>query len=115
MDTIFNALLIHSCSISRRTLGSVNSYNIPSESFVVVSATEPCRIDPQKDRIEINVRGKVEVITLMGFFKPTADIQEWDVITWNSDTYEVIGIDLLSNDKELHHKEVYLKNLKAVN
>lgn len=111
-DSVFNSLLIHSVSIYRRVLGSVDSYNIPSETITLITASESCRIDPLREIISIDVRGKSEQIKLVAFFKPTANIKEFDIIEQNSISYEAIAIEYLYNDKELHHLEVLLRNLE---
>ena len=108
-DSIFSGLLIHQCSISRRTLGVVNEFNLPSEVISVIASSVSCLIQMQKETFEINIRGKTEATNVLGFFEYARDILQDDIVLYSSEKYIVLAVDNAGGQG--YHKEVYLKKL----
>lgn len=106
-DSVFTDLLIHTVTVSRRSLSTRDEWNVASETFSTISTTMTCLIQDTKENIEIDRRGKKEMVQAIGFFEYGSNVVEDDIITYNTQKYQVIGIDNAAG--QAHHLEVYLR------
>jgi hypothetical protein len=110
-DSIFDAELIHSVSIYRRsTAGTADEWGAIPESVAASSTGVSCLIQQMEETIEFTRRGKKIQTRLCGFFKFAADILEDDIVEFQSKKYLVIAVEDAAGQG--HHKEVYLWNME---
>lgn len=110
-DSIFDAELIHSVDIYRRsTSGTADEWGAIPESVSASSTGVSCLIQQMEETIEFTRRGKKIQSRHCGFFKFTADILEDDIIQFDGKRYLVISVEDAAG--QAHHKEVYLWNME---
>lgn len=109
-DRIFQSLLIHTCDIKRRSVSTTrDALGKLVESFTTVSTGTLCRIEIDKENSKMDMNGKHVMTRATGFFEIDVDIQEDDIVTWNSVDYKVRGTP--DAGAANHHYEVFLTRL----
>lgn len=110
-DPTFDAELIHTVSISRRTTsGTPDEWGAVPESITPVVTGVPCLIQTMEETIEFTKRGKKLETRLCGFFQYGLNILEDDIVTFDGKQYLVIAVEDAAG--QAHHLEVYLWNLQ---
>jgi|SRR3972149_8274737 len=110
-DSTFDAELVHTVSILRRNnSGTPDEWGVIPESVVTVSTTTICLIQQMDETIEFERRGKKIQTKLCGFFKPTENIVEDDIIIFNTRKYSVLSVEDAGGQG--HHLEIYLYSLE---
>jgi len=111
-DPIFNNLLTQTCDIYRRNLdtSSVDEWGASDETIALVTSAEPCLFQQNDESIEFTRKGEKLYTRLMVFMKPTADIQEDDILEFESKKYRVVAVDDAAGQS--HHYELLVVNLE---
>lgn len=109
MDAIYTSLLTQTAKISRKILGTIDSFGVPAETLSVISSSTPCLLQPLDADLEISVHGKKEVGKDVLFTEFTANILVDDIVEINSRKFIVLSADDPTGTE--HHKEVILKRV----
>lgn len=111
-DATFLSLLTHTVIVYRRSLSvaSYDSYGVPIETINENSSSVECLIQPLREALEFDRRGKKELATVMGFFKITDSIIEDDIVEYKSKKYIVLGVEDAGGQS--HHQEVFLRRME---
>jgi hypothetical protein len=104
-DNAFSDMLIHSCTIYRRALDSdhLDKWGDSAETITVSSSSVPCLFQSRNEYLEFSLRGEKVMSKEMVFFEFTANLEEDDILIYNSKKYLVLGIDNAAGQG--HHKE----------
>jgi len=117
----FDSLLIHTCDIQTLTQGAQDDYGIPLQSWATLYSNEPCRFMSTTGR-EIKIGAEVVISDWKMFIDSSViTIDEQDRVTdlrlrssgvlMDSSVYEVLLVQPMSNDTDLHHSEVLLRKV----
>ena len=111
-DSIFDAELIHTVTVYRRTAvsGTPDKWGGTNEVVSVSSTNVVCLMQQMEEDIEFTRKGKKLRTRIMGFFKIEANILEDDIVEFEGKKYLVISVEDAAGQG--HHKEVYVMNME---
>lgn len=110
-DAHYENELTQTCRIVRRVKGATNSLGLPSETPTEIAAAEKCLFQQCDEMVEIHRRGKIIRTKDILFLLFTADIEEDDIVEFNSKNYAVVSVDQ-DTAGQGHHKEAMLNSLE---
>lgn len=109
-DAIYDSLLTQTCTIQRRTQGSVDKWGDAEVSIDNSATGVACLIQPAYEVLEFDVRGQKQTANFVGYFKETENIEVDDIIVFKSKNYAVLGVEDAAGQG--HHKEILLRSLE---
>ena len=116
----FNSLLIHSCTIRRKSEGAKDSHGQPAITWNDLATLVNCRLNWKEGAEEFE--GKIVSVTRYWMFLPRSqDIREADRVTAivekqtgavvDSGTFHVTHVRRYGGRKREHHREIRLKRI----
>ena len=111
-DSAFNDLLTQECTIYRRVYDSAteDKWGASAESFSTITTEEDCLFQQLDEMIEFIRRGEKVLTKTEVFLKYEADIEEDDIIEFESKKYSVLSVD--DSAGQQHHKEVLVVGME---
>jgi hypothetical protein len=110
----YTDLLIHRCTISRKTEGERDGYGEPASTWADLATAQPCRLTQPKGVTKTPVEGEyVEKLPVL-FIGTSVTVTEADRIigtTGFTDTYDIQKVRPAYDSGELHHYELDLKEV----
>lgn len=92
-DSTFESLLIHTCTIKRRsTSATQDKWGASTETISELATDVACLIQQREETIEFMRRGEKFVSRHLGFFKIDAGLREDDVVVFEGDEYQVLSV-----------------------
>lgn len=112
----FSDLLIHRCTISRKTEGEVDAYGEPATTWANLATGVHCRLEKPKGTTKLPPEGEyVEKLPVL-YIGTTNAITEADrivVTTGPTGTFEIQKVRPYYNGSELHHYECDLQEVAS--
>jgi hypothetical protein len=110
-DATFDSLLIHTCTIKRRSTNSssINEWGAADESITLLASNVPCLIQQREEIIEFERRGQKLFSRHLAFFKINAGIREDDIVEFGGKSFRVFANADAAGQS--HHLEVGLYTL----
>ena len=103
----FKSLLNSKVDIKRASY-TINDLGEREETWSTIYTNVACRLSPISDELMLLSRGEYENIQYKGYFLPTTDIQNGDIIVYNNEDFFVREV---KKDSMSHHLEVLLQKI----
>lgn len=108
IERLFNATL----SIERKSLGAADDYNEHAESWAVVAADVPCRIQGMRGR-ENTENKQAVLVTHLAVMLAGTDLTEKDRVLSDGVSYEVLYANKAPGGVTGSHVEAELRELRV--
>jgi hypothetical protein len=110
-DATFESLLIHTCTIKRRSTNSatIDKWGASAETISTLASGVVCLIQQREETVEFMRRGEKVISRHLAFFKIDAGLREDDVVVFGGDEYQVLSVSDAAGQG--HHLEASLYSL----
>ena len=106
----YTSLLIDSCTVSRYTEGTRDSYGKPARTWADHLTAQACRLTTPTGR-EVQVGVEVVIADYL-LFMQDVDVTEEERIISGGVTYEILLVKIRQDGVDDHHRELFLRTIK---